>query len=76
MSAQTIEERLTAVETELQQLKRERELNKRQDKEVEEPRGWKSIVGIFADDPEFEEAVKAGKEWRDSFRPPDYGEIS
>ena len=76
MSTQTIEERLTAVETELQQLKREREQKKEQDKKAEEPRGWKRIVGIFADDPEFEEAVKAGKEWRDSFRPPDYGETS
>lgn len=71
-SAQTIEERLTAVETKLEQLQREKEHNK----EAEEPRGWKRIVGIFADDPEFEEAVKAGKEWRDSFRPPDYGENS
>ena len=76
MSAQTIEERLTALETELQELKREREQKQEQDKEAEKPRGWRSIVGIFADDPEFEEAVKAGKEWRDSFRPSDYGETS
>ena len=84
MSAQTMEERLTAVETKLEQLEREKEQKKEQnkkqdqgqDKEAEEPRGWQRIVGIFADDPEFEEAVKAGKEWRDSFRPPDYGETS
>ncbi len=73
MSAQTIEERLTAVEAELQKLKREKEQDEAQ---AEEPRGWKRIVGIFADNPEFEEAVKAGKEWRDSFRPSDYGETS
>ena len=76
MSAQTIEERLTAAETKLEQLEREKEQNKEQDNEAEEPRGWKRIVGRFADDPEFEEAVKAGKEWRDSFRPSDYGETS
>lgn len=76
MPAQTIEERLTAVEIELQQIRQEREQNQEHNKEAKEPRGWKRIVGIFADDPEFEEAVKAGKEWRDSFRPPDYGETS
>lgn len=76
MSAQTVEERLAAVETKLKQLQREKEQNQTRDKEAEEPRGWKRIVGIFADDPEFEEAVKAGKEWRDSFRPPDYGKTS
>jgi len=76
MSVQTIEERLTAVEAELQQLQQEKEQNKEQNKEAEEPRGWKRIVGVFANDPEFEEAVKAGREWRESFRPPDYGETS
>ena len=76
MSTQTLEERLAAVEAELQQLKREKEQTKEQDGDAEEPRGWKRIVGIFADDPEFEEAVKAGKEWRESFRPPDYAETS
>ena len=80
MSAQTIEERLAAVETKLEQLEREKEQNQEQnqgqDKEAEEPHGWKRIVGIFADDAEFDEAVKAGKEWRNSFRPPDYGEAS
>ncbi len=77
VSAQTIEERLTAVEAKLEQLQREKEQNREQNEApAEEPRGWKRIVGIFANDPEFEEAEKAGKEWRDSFRPPDYGETS
>ena len=63
MSAQTLEtldKRLTAVEARLEQLILE------QDKRAKEPRGWKSIVGKFADRPGFEEAVKAGKEWRES----------
>ncbi len=80
MSLQALEERLAAVETKLEQLQRENQQNKEnaqgQDKEAEEPHGWKRIVGIFADDLEFEEAVRAGKEWRDSFRPPDYEETA
>ena len=67
MSAPTIEERLTAVEAELQQIKREKE----QSKEVEEPRGWKRIVGVFANDPDFEEAMRLGREYRESLRPED-----
>ena len=66
MSTQTIEERLSAVETELQELKREREQKQEQDKEAKEPRGWQRIVGRFVDNPGFEEGVKAGKEWRES----------
>jgi hypothetical protein len=30
---------------------------------------WKQISGIFADDPAFEEAMRLGREWRESFRP-------
>ena len=30
---------------------------------------WKEIAGIFADDPAFEEAMRLGREWRESFRP-------
>ena len=75
MSAQTIEERLTAVETELQQLRREREQKQEQDKEAEKPRGWKRIIGVFANDPEFEEAMRIGREYRDSLRPKDDEEV-
>lgn len=70
MSALTIEERLTAVETELQQLKREREQKEEQDKETDEPRGWKRIFGRFAGMPGFDEAVQLGREWRESQDPP------
>ena len=66
MSTQTIEERLAAVETKLEQLQREKEQNQAQDKAAEEPRGWRRIVGIFADNPAFEEAVHYGREWRES----------
>ena len=30
---------------------------------------WNAIAGSFADDPAFEEAMRLGREWRESFRP-------
>jgi hypothetical protein len=29
---------------------------------------WKRIVGVFSDDPEFEEAMRLGREYRESLR--------
>jgi hypothetical protein len=42
--------------------------------ELEEIRGpqepwWEKIVGIYANDPAFDEAMRLGREWRESFRP-------
>ncbi len=70
MSTQTLEaleKRLTAVETKLEQLEKAKEA----DKSDEEIPWWKKIVGIYADCPEFEEAVKFGREWRESEDPQD-----
>ena len=66
MSAQSLEERITVIEAEIEALKQ-----KTQDKKTEEPRGWKRIVGVFANDPEFEEAMRLGREYRESLRPKD-----
>lgn len=63
---QTLEDRITIIEAELETLKR-----KIEDKEVTKPRGWRSVVGVFADDPEFEEAMRLGREYRESLRPKD-----
>jgi hypothetical protein len=30
---------------------------------------WKKIVGIYQDDPEFDEAMRLGREYRESLRP-------
>lgn len=30
---------------------------------------WEEIAGMFANDPAFEEAMRLGREWRESFRP-------
>lgn len=67
MATLSLEERVAALEAELQQMKQSQGLKGASDA----PRGWRRIVGTFKDDPEFEEAVRAGREWRESFRPRD-----
>jgi hypothetical protein len=38
--------------------------------EIQGPQEWHKIIGIHADAPEaFEEAMRLGREWRESFRP-------
>lgn len=64
MPAQTsaaLEERVAAVETKLEKLEKAKPAQK-----SGEPQGWQRMVGIFADNPLFEEAVRHGKEWRAS----------
>ncbi len=79
MSAQTLEaleERVAAVETRLEQLEKAEKAEKldkakEADKSDEDIPWWKKIVGIYADCPEFEEAVKFGRVWRESEDPQD-----
>jgi hypothetical protein len=35
---------------------------------AKEKRGWQVIVGTFADDPLYEEAMRLGRKWRKSQR--------
>jgi hypothetical protein len=39
--------------------------------EAAKPKGpdWRHILGIFANDPAFEEAMRLGREYRESLRP-------
>jgi hypothetical protein len=65
MAAVTVEERLASLESEVAEIK-----------SLLPGRGealpwWKQIVGIYKDDPEFEEADRLGREWRQSFKPKD-----
>jgi hypothetical protein len=64
MASTDLEKRVTALEDEVAKLK----------VKLETPGSeglpwWKQIAGIFADDPAFEEAMRLGREWRESFRP-------
>jgi hypothetical protein len=64
MAITSIEERLTALEKELAQLKQQLAKDKTQ---TTVP-WWEQISGVFKDSPEFEEAVRLGREWREAQR--------
>jgi len=67
MAAFTLEERVAELEAEVEQLKQQREMDKSDDTVP----WWKKIVGVYQNDPEFEEAVRLGREWRESEGPSD-----
>jgi hypothetical protein len=64
MSARSLEDRVAALEAELARVKTKLEASS----PAESP--WKKIVGIFANDPAFQEAMRLGREYRESLRPP------
>lgn len=62
MTLAQIEARLAALEAEVARLKaRQGEDGKRT--------WWKSWVGAFRDDPHYEEAMRLGRQYRESLRP-------
>ena len=63
MASGSIEERVAALEAEVAQLK-----DRLHDREPEKA-GWKAIVGTFLNDPYYEEAMKLGRQYRESLRP-------
>ena len=69
MANATVEERLTALETEMERLKQERS----GDAETPQP-WWKQIWGTFKDDAAYTEAMRLGREYRQSLRPQDDAE--
>ena len=64
MASETIEARLSALEREMSQIKRLLENASRPG----EP-WWERIAGAFEDDPAFEQAMKLGRQYRESLRP-------
>ena len=64
MASAELEKRVKALEDEMARLK-----VKLENPASESTPWWKQISGIFADDPAFEEAMRLGREWRESFRP-------
>jgi hypothetical protein len=61
MSRASLKERVETLERELQQLKLQ--LN------GDERPWWEKVWGTFANDPAFKEAMKYGREYRESLRP-------
>ena len=64
MAVAQIEQRVAALEAEVTRLKQKLET-------VTKPTipWWQEIYGTFADDPLYEEAMRAGREYRESLRP-------
>ena len=67
MATETVEERLMVLETRLDALQRLIE-ERLPSTPTQEKRGWQAIVGTFADDPLYEEAMRLGRQWRESQR--------
>jgi hypothetical protein len=65
MTNTELENRLSAVETELALLKSKVE----QKNGTSEIAWWKKRMGVFADDPAHEEAMRLGREYRESQKP-------
>lgn len=62
MATETLEVRLAQVEDELAQIKRQLAADKPQSG----PAGWEKIFGSFADSEGFDEAVRLGREYRET----------
>ena len=66
MATETLEERVQKLENTLQKV---------QEQLAQQPaarkRGWRWFVGIDANNPHFEEAIRFGQQWRYSDRPTD-----
>ncbi len=65
MAAETLEDRLHTLETRFDTLQHQFEERFAQPP-AREKRGWQAIVGTFSDDPFYEEAMRLGREWRES----------
>ncbi len=59
---ETLEQRLVVMEQEIALLKQQIHPDRPQETE---PR-WKGIIGVFKDDPLFDEAERLGREWREA----------
>ncbi len=64
MAVETLEERLVTLETRLNTLQRQFE-ERLPETKPNVKRGWEAIVGTFADDPLYDEAMRMGREWRE-----------
>lgn len=63
-AALKIEARLAALEAEVEELKQKLAATNSEPKPW-----WEGVIGAFADDPDFLEAMRLGREYRESLRP-------
>jgi hypothetical protein len=70
MATRSLEERVAALEAEVAELKQ----SVVGTRETPKP-WWEKIWGTFKDDPEYEEAMRLGREYRESLRPKSIDEI-
>lgn len=66
MASGTLEERIEMLESTMQEMQKQLAQQPSAKK-----RGWQWFVGIDANNPHFEEAVRLGQEWRNADRPTD-----
>jgi hypothetical protein len=64
MATGTLEERVQKLESTIEDVQ-----HKLAQQNPSTKRGWRWFVGIYANNPHFEDAVRFGKEWRDADRP-------
>ena len=66
MAGSSLEERVSALEEDIARIKEAAERDRNQ------LPWWEQIAGTFKNDPDYEEAMRLGREYRESLRPPDY----
>lgn len=69
MATETLEERVSDLETRVKEM--EELLAMQKNAKPTEKRGWRAVVGVHANNPRFEEAVQLGREWRFADSPPE-----
>lgn len=68
MSTTEMETRMANLESQMVELRR-----KIENGSVDLRPWWQQIMGRFADDPDYDEAMRLGREYRESLRPTDEG---
>lgn len=69
MATISLEERVSALEAEMKRLKQV------QNVEPAKAPWWQQRFGAFKDDPVYEDAMRLGKEYRDSQKPPSDSDV-